>query len=133
MSEVNSGKGTVHHTNYHFGTSRPTRSETETIAIALRRPRQEITFGCAALACVGGDPTADAAITCGEPQYDALYNAKPSMKNARIDDDQGALVGRSGRVMADGDDLTSAPSSLVARINPSCTMSPLSRKSTRNA
>jgi hypothetical protein len=71
MNEVNSGNGTVYHINYQGGTSRPARSETETIAVALRRSRQEISSGCAAVACAGDDSTADSAIACGEPQYDA--------------------------------------------------------------
>jgi hypothetical protein len=104
--------------------------------IALRRSRRGLASGGGSFACVGDDSRWDVAITCGEAQYDAPYNAKPSMKNVRIDDPQGALSWRSGRVIAgiaDRRDLTRAPSSLGARINPSWTMSHLSRKPTSNA
>jgi len=109
------------------------RVEEATIAMALRRSRQEISFGCGTLTSARDESAANAAIACGEAQYDAPYSAKPSMKNARIGDDQGAVFGRSSRVIADGYDLTSAPSGLGVRVNPSCTMPLLSGKSTRNA
>jgi hypothetical protein len=101
--------------------------------IALRRSRQGGASGGGSFACVGDDSRRDVAITCGKAQYDAPYSAKPSMKNVRIDDHQGALSLRSGRVIADRRDLTFAPSSPGARINPSCTMSGLSREPTPNA
>jgi hypothetical protein len=103
--------------------------------IALRRAHQEISSGSGALARVGDGSTGDVASACGEAQYDAPYNAKPSIKNARIDD-QGAVFWRSRRVIAgitDGRDVSSASSSLGARVNPSCAVPHLSRKSTRNA
>jgi hypothetical protein len=104
--------------------------------IALRRSRQGLASGGGSFACVGDDSRRDVAIPCGEAQYDAPYNAKPSMKNARIDDHQDALSLRSGRVIAgiaDRRDLTFAPSGLGARTNPSCTMSRLSREPTPDA
>jgi hypothetical protein len=100
--------------------------------MALRRSRQEISSGCGALASARDESTDHVTIACGEAQYDAPYSAKPSMKNARTGD-QGAVFGGSSGVIAGGYGLTSAPSSLGARVTPSCTMPPLSRKSTRNA
>ena len=114
----------------------PERVAEETIAKAPRRAHQEFSSSSGALASAADVSTDNAAIACEEPQYDAPYNAKPSMKDARIGDHQGGVFWRSGCVIGsitDGHDLTSASSSLGARVNPSCAVPHLSRKSTRNA
>jgi hypothetical protein len=102
--------------------------------MALRRACQELSSGWGALASARDVSAGDAAIECGEAWYDAPYNAKPSMKKARIDDDHGVVSWRSGRAAAtitDGCNLASVPSNLGARVNPSCIGLGLSRESTR--
>jgi len=99
----------------------------ETIAIALRRACQETSSCWGALASARNVSAGDAAIAGGDAWYDAAYDAKPSMKKARIDDGHGVVSWRSSRA-----GITSAPSSLGARFNPSCPISRLSRGSTRN-
>jgi hypothetical protein len=99
----------------------------ETIAIALRRACQETTSCWGALASARDVSAGDAAIACGDAWYDAAYNAKPSMKKARIDDGHSVVSWRSNRA-----GITSAPSSLGVRFNPSCPISRLSRGSTGN-
>jgi hypothetical protein len=102
--------------------------------MALRRACQELSSGWGALASARDVSAGDAAIECGEAWYDAPYNAKPSMKKARIDDDHGVVSWRSGRAAAtitDGFNLASVPSNLGARVNPSCIGLGLSRESTR--
>jgi hypothetical protein len=79
-------------------------------SIALGRSRTE---RCSGWPDFASDSTGGAAIACTEAQYKAPYDAKPSMKNADIDD-HNVLFRRSARVIAGitaGSELAPAKSS----------------------